>query len=75
MARLAYQFAQASPRVRGDVVEASEFPELSRKYGVRAVPKSVINEEEEVLGSVPEHHLLQAVLKAGSGSTKAEQSP
>ena len=64
MARLAYQVAAASDKVSADVVEASEFPELSRKYGVRAVPKSIINEDFEVLGSVPDRHLLEAIEKA-----------
>jgi predicted DsbA family dithiol-disulfide isomerase len=72
MARLAYQFAAASDRVRADVVEASEFPELSRRYGVRAVPKSVLNDSYEVMGSVRERDLLEMVVRAG---TETPESP
>ncbi|MGH2405973.1 MAG: thioredoxin family protein, partial [bacterium] len=50
------------PRVRTDIVEASEFPSLAQQYSVYAVPKTVINETREVVGAVPEATLLDAVL-------------
>jgi len=52
--------------VRADIVEASEFPDLARKYSVYAVPKTVINETQEVLGAVPESTFVQAVVAAVS---------
>ena len=33
-----------SERITADVVEASEFPELSQRYAVSAVPKTVVND-------------------------------
>ncbi|BAS25993.1 glutaredoxin [Limnochorda pilosa] len=49
------------------MIEASEFPELSRRYGVYGVPKTIINETEEVEGAVPESVFLEAVLRATNG--------
>ncbi len=62
--RFAHQFAMESPRVRGEMVEASEFPHLAQKYHVFGVPKTVINETVFVEGAVPEEVLLEHVLKA-----------
>ena len=47
-----------------DVIEAQEFPHLAQTYGVRAVPKTVINNVVEVLGAVPEQVFLQRLLTA-----------
>jgi hypothetical protein len=67
MARLAYLFAQASNRVTTDVVEASEFPELARRFEVRGVPKTVLNDEYEIMGAARERDLLDMVQRASSG--------
>ena len=53
-----------TPRVTADVIEAQEFPHLARRYGVRAVPKTVINDAIEILGAVPEPVLVQRLLTA-----------
>jgi hypothetical protein len=66
MARAAYQLALASPRITADVVEVREFPELVQKYAIRGVPKTVVNEREELLGNVPPPQLLAAVERAAS---------
>lgn len=62
--RLAHQFAIESPRVRADMVEATEFPDWSQKYSVYGVPKTVINDVEEIEGAVPEEFVLEALLRA-----------
>ena len=64
MASLANAMAMDSPKVTVDVIEAQEFPHLAQAYGVRSVPKTVINNMVEVLGSVPESVLLQRMLTA-----------
>src|SRR2546425_34932 len=46
------------------VVEATEFPELSRAYQVMGVPKVVINDRVQFEGALPEHEFLGAVLQA-----------
>jgi predicted DsbA family dithiol-disulfide isomerase len=62
--RLAQHMSVASDRVRSTVIEATEFPELSRAYQVMGVPKVVINDRVQFEGAVPEHDFLSAVLQA-----------
>jgi hypothetical protein len=61
--RLAYQFALESDFVRADGVEATEFPELASAYRVYAVPKTVVNGEAFIEGSLPEEFFLDEILK------------
>jgi len=56
----------ASDRVRSECVEANEFPELSQRYQVMAVPKIVINDRVEFEGAIPERDFVNAVLQAVS---------
>jgi hypothetical protein len=53
-----------SPRVRADVIEASEFPALSARYGVRGVPVTFVNDGREILGARPEGPFVAEVLSA-----------
>ncbi len=62
--RLAQHMSVASDRVRSTVIEATEFPELSRAYQVMGVPKVVINDRVQFEGALPEHEFLGAVLQA-----------
>src|SRR3989442_1322940 len=59
--------AVASDRVRSTVIEATEFPELSRAYQVMGVPKVVINDRVQFEGAVPERDFLRAVLDREEG--------
>jgi glutaredoxin-like protein len=72
MVSLAHKLAVASPLVRADGVEATEFPELSERYGVYGVPRTVISaeggKEQHIEGAVPEAQLLDALEKAVGGS-------
>ena len=64
--------------ITADVIEASEFPELARRYQVMAVPKTVVNNKVEFLGSVPEATFLAQVLRAlgdGQGGAPPPPSP
>ena len=65
--RLAQHMAIASTRVTAECIEATEFPELSQRYRVMAVPKIVINDAVEFEGAIPEHDFLSAVLRAVDG--------
>jgi len=67
--RLAQHMAVASPQLRADCIEATEFPELSRRYRVMAVPKVVINDRVEFEGALPEKDFLTQVLLAADGDT------
>jgi hypothetical protein len=57
-----------SPMITGACVEATEFMELSRRYRVTGVPKTIINGRVEILGAVPEDAFVRSVvLPPGSG--------
>ena len=56
--------AVESPRVTADVIEASEFPDLSERFGVRGVPVTFVNDRHEILGARPEAAFLAEVLAA-----------
>lgn len=68
-ARLAHEMAKASERVTADVIEAIEFPHLAQRYHVMGVPKTVINDRVEVVGAVPESHLITKVMEAVEGAS------
>lgn len=61
---LAHRLALASDRVRGDMIEANEFPHLSMRYQVMGVPRTVINEDTFMEGAAPEHMLLHKLQEA-----------
>jgi hypothetical protein len=63
--------AIASTRVTAECIEATEFPELSQRYRVMAVPKIVINDAVEFEGAIPERDFLGAVLRAVDGKQEA----
>jgi predicted DsbA family dithiol-disulfide isomerase len=69
--RLAQHMAIASTRVTAECIEATEFPELSQRYRVMAVPKIVINDAVEFEGAIPERDFLGAVLQAVDGKEEA----
>ncbi len=46
------------------MVEAIEFPQLATKYEVMGVPKTVMNDEIEFEGAVPEDHFVAQLLSA-----------
>ncbi len=62
--------AFASPHVTAYAVEATEFPDLARRYQVSAVPKTVVNEVREVLGALPEHAYVEQALGLSDQNSK-----
>ena len=62
--RIAHTFAYFNENIRGDMIEASEFPELSEKHSVMAVPKIVINDLHSFEGALPFPHFLEKVKEA-----------
>jgi predicted DsbA family dithiol-disulfide isomerase len=62
--------AVESEHVTADVIEATEFPDLARRYGVRGVPKIVVNDSVEFVGAVPEQQYLSYVRQAVGGKGK-----
>ncbi len=62
---LSHKLALASPLISAEVVEAIEFPTLSNKYGVQAVPKIVANDKVEFEGALPEDDFVPRIMQAG----------
>jgi glutaredoxin-like protein len=63
--RTAHMLSMANPEmVDAEMIEASEFPELSEKYSVMAVPKIVINESTEFEGALPEQAFVSKIHEA-----------
>ncbi len=63
--RMAHQFSRVNPKmIDAEMIESMEFPELSEKYSVMAVPKVVINEEMDFEGALPEKVFLFKVKEA-----------
>lgn len=75
MARAAFQIALVNPQVRAEVIEVNEFPELAQRYGVRAVPLTVINDRFAIPGMVDERVLVDQVLKAAQAGDEVEEGP
>jgi glutaredoxin-like protein len=61
----AFRFAMESDLVRASMVEATEFPELSGRYGVSGVPHTVIgNSPQAMIGAYPEAAAVDMVVAA-----------
>ena len=56
--------AQLNPRITADVIEANEFPDLSQRFDVMGVPKTVINGVQELVGAQPEPSVMAAIRAA-----------
>jgi hypothetical protein len=61
--RLAQSFALENALIEADCIEATEFPDLSSRHRVYAVPKTVINGAGSIEGSLPEQFFLEEILK------------
>ena len=61
---LAHQMAMESTMVQAEMVEATEFPDLSNQYHIMGVPDTVINHgKAKMVGAVPEGQLLAEIMK------------
>ena len=63
--------AFANPNITAFAVEATEFPDLARRYQVSGVPKTVINDQVEILGALPQDMFVEQALSTlnSQGST------
>jgi len=53
-----------NPNITAIAVEATEFPDLARRFRVSAVPKTVVNDEVEILGALPPDAFIDQTLSA-----------
>ena len=68
--------AFASPHITALAVEATEFPDLARRYQVSGVPKTVINDAIEILGALPQDAFVeQALSEFLATAGEPEQKP
>jgi glutaredoxin-like protein len=61
MISLANQAAIESPLVSSIAIDATEYPDLVRRYNVNGVPKTIVNDSTELLGAVTEEDFIRAI--------------
>lgn len=61
--------AFANPNITADAVDAQEFMDLSRRYRITGVPKTIVNETIEILGGLPEPDFVEAALQKPDGAS------
>ena len=59
---LAHRLAAESPLITASCVEATEFMDLSRRFRVTGVPKTIVNGSIEILGALPEAQFVRTVV-------------
>lgn len=59
---LAHKLAMLNDKIKACMIEAQEFPELSVKYKVEGVPKTVINDTVELVGAQPESEFIDKLI-------------
>lgn len=60
---LAHEMAFANPNIMAYAVEATEFPDMARRYMVNGVPKTVVNDDIEILGAIPQDEFIGQALQ------------
>lgn len=61
--------ALANEHITATTVQATEFYDLARQFRVSGVPKTVVNNEIEILGALPEASFVSAALGLDSDNT------
>lgn len=60
---LAHKIAIENSFVTADMVEATEFPQLSMRYNVRGVPRTMIGDNYHVEGALPENAFIPKIVE------------
>ena len=55
--------AFSNPAITSAAIEATEFMDLTRRYRVSGVPKTIVNDTVEIMGALPEEMFVRAVLQ------------
>jgi len=58
---VAHRLAMENSRIKGDMVDSANFPHLSQKFNVTGVPKIIINDKHELIGSHPIETFLEVI--------------
>jgi glutaredoxin-like protein len=64
---LAHQMAMASPLIRAEMIEATEFPHLANRDQIMAVPKVVIDGIGSFEGALPEALFIEKIIALVNG--------
>jgi glutaredoxin-like protein len=67
VARIAAKMALSNGRIKLDVVEVGEFPQMAQRYGVRATPTTIVNDEAALPGAMDEALLLENIFRIVEG--------
>jgi predicted DsbA family dithiol-disulfide isomerase len=55
--------AFSNANITSSAIEATEFMELSRRFRVTGVPKTIVNDTIEIMGALPEDMYVRAALQ------------
>ena len=55
--------AFANPHITSAAIEATEFMDLTRRFRVTGVPKTIVNDTIEIMGALPEDMFVRAALQ------------
>jgi hypothetical protein len=55
--------AYVNTNITSSSIEATEFMELTRRFRVTGVPKTIVNDTVEILGALPEDMFVRAALQ------------
>jgi predicted DsbA family dithiol-disulfide isomerase len=64
--------AVANPLITAAAVGVTEYPDLAQQYNVRGVPKTVVDDEVEILGGLPEAAFIAQALQGRLAGTREE---
>jgi len=59
--------AFANPKITAFAVEATEYPDLARRYRITGVPKTIVNDDVEILGALPQDDFIEQALALAPG--------
>jgi len=74
VARTAYKLALQSVRIKVDVIEAVEFPQLTTRINLRATPTTLIDDKMAIPGSLDEASLVQSIMRVVEGKPLTSQT-
>jgi predicted DsbA family dithiol-disulfide isomerase len=63
--------AYANPNITASAIDATEFMELTRRFRVTGVPKTMVNDTVEILGALPEEMFVRAALQLPEDTASA----
>jgi len=70
---MGHKLAYVKENWRSSMVEAMEFPEMSQRYEVQAVPRIVTNDDAYFEGNMPEPMFVDMVIKAITGQSGVQR--